>query len=691
MFLKNLAKNKLNVIDDEKKTGQVIKTKEIDKIIRNDNLKDLLDNLKDTSKTFEIKSNIQKQNFEERVNEESKFLQPRKIIKKEDIKVGECKPYFRLTSKTTDSNIIEELKLKEDIKEIDYIEFTLLSSYEIRSMSVVEITHSRLQGDNSLYDLALGPFSDSETGGKIIKARCATCGKNIDFTNPDEDCNGHFGHIELEQPIPNPIHSELIKKYLQLICRNCNHCIYNEEIIHMKGFDRYNGMSRLDKLYKDSENLNNCYHCSSAVPKYKEDKDNEGKYRRVFKKIKDSVYIVSYKEIHDMFKNLSDKDFEVMGFKDKRIHPRNLILEAIPVLPICARLPLFNKGELQHDDLTNKYLDIIKVNDKIRETTNDFAREKYIDSLAFNIKILMDNTKKKCRDKNSNRVFKSIKHRINGKQGRLRQNIQGKRCDFNARTVITAEANGKADEVVIPDVIAKELTYPVNVNKLNIEECRKLLEQGSVKTIIESNGKCIRVDWLMQSGTITLYPSDIIERDDKKFSVEQYEWKNKKQFKLLQGDRVFREGKEIKDIVIRQPRKIELKEGQIIERHLKDGDIVLLNRQPTLWKGSMRAKKVKIRPGKTFRFSLCSTSAFNADFDKLLSKTGDVKSVQSSSHIIIWQNNLMLEVPKDLTTTLIRKLNKGSRLIAEPDGNNVKYEIFFYKRKMKWIISSVIF
>ena len=246
----------------------------------------------------------------------------------------------------------------------------------------------------------------------------------------------------------------------------------------------------------------------------------------------------------------------------------------------------------------------------------------------------MDNTKKKCRDKNSNRVFKSIKHRINGKQGRLRQNIQGKRCDFNARTVITAEANGKADEVVIPDVIAKELTYPVNVNKLNIEECRKLLEQGSVKTIIESNGKCIRVDWLMQSGTITLYPSDIIERDDKNFSVEQYEWKNKKQFKLLQGDRVFREGKEIKDIVIRQPRKIELKEGQIIERHLKDGDIVLLNRQPTLWKGSMRAKKVKIRPGKTFRFSLCSTSAFNADFDKLLSKTGDVKSVLSSSHII---------------------------------------------------------
>ena len=63
------------------------------------------------------------------------------------------------------------------------------------------------------------------------------------------------------------------------------------------------------------------------------------------------------------------------------------------------------------------------------------------------------------------------------------------------------------------------------------------------------------------------------------------------------------------------PKKKEflLKDGDIIERKIQNGDWVVLNRQPTLWKGSMRAKKVIIRSGETIRFNLASTAAFNAD------------------------------------------------------------------------------
>ena len=61
---------------------------------------------------------------------------------------------------------------------------------------------------------------------------------------------------------------------------------------------------------------------------------------------------------------------------------------------------------------------------------------------------------------------------------------------------------------------------------------------------------------------------------------------------------------------------IKLKPGDIVNRFLIDGDVVLLNRQPTLHKGSMMAKRVRILPkGKTFRLSLESTKSFNADFD----------------------------------------------------------------------------
>jgi DNA-directed RNA polymerase beta' subunit len=53
--------------------------------------------------------------------------------------------------------------------------------------------------------------------------------------------------------------------------------------------------------------------------------------------------------------------------------------------------------------------------------------------------------------------------------------------------------------------------------------------------------------------------------------------------------------------------------GDTVERHLKNGDIVLFNRQPTLHRGSMLAKPIIVRGNKTFRFNLASTKSFNAD------------------------------------------------------------------------------
>jgi DNA-directed RNA polymerase III subunit RPC1 len=71
-------------------------------------------------------------------------------------------------------------------------------------------------------------------------------------------------------------------------------------------------------------------------------------------------------------------------------------------------------------------------------------------------------------------------------------------------------------------------------------------------------------------------------------------------------------------------RSLQLKIGDVVERQLQNGDYVLLNRQPTLHSGSIIAHKVVIRPYKTFRFNLATTSSFNADFDgdRLLSSTG---------------------------------------------------------------------
>jgi DNA-directed RNA polymerase beta' subunit len=87
---------------------------------------------------------------------------------------------------------------------------------------------------------------------------------------------------------------------------------------------------------------------------------------------------------------------------------------------------------------------------------------------------------------------------------------------------------------------------------------------------------------------------------------------------LRLGDQVERAGKKIPYAsILTYPAKkrIHLSIGDVVHRHLKNGDTVLLNRQPTLHKGSMMAFKIRVMPGKTFRMNLDACKSFNADFD----------------------------------------------------------------------------
>ena len=59
----------------------------------------------------------------------------------------------------------------------------------------------------------------------------------------------------------------------------------------------------------------------------------------------------------------------------------------------------------------------------------------------------------------------------------------------------------------------------------------------------------------------------------------------------------------------------QISAGDVIERHLMDGDIVLFNRQPSLHKMSIMSHQVKVLPWRTFRFNECVCTPYNADFD----------------------------------------------------------------------------
>ena len=88
---------------------------------------------------------------------------------------------------------------------------------------------------------------------------------------------------------------------------------------------------------------------------------------------------------------------------------------------------------------------------------------------------------------------------------------------------------------------------------------------------------------------------------------------NQTHFELKENDIIIRNGEQITEIELSKKKPFKIEIGDTVERQLKNGDVILFNRQPTLHKGSMLAKRIIIRNNKTFQFNLASTKSFNAD------------------------------------------------------------------------------
>jgi DNA-directed RNA polymerase II subunit RPB1 len=167
----------------------------------------------------------------------------------------------------------------------------------------------------------------------------------------------------------------------------------------------------------------------------------------------------------------------------------------------------------------------------------------------------------------SGRPFQCIMSRINSKTGRIRGNLMGKRVNYSARSVITGDPSLSIKQLGVPMKIAKNITKPMMVNDKNKASLLQLVKNGpdvypGAKTIQRKNGILISL-----RGT---------DRES-----------------------------------------MELHNGDIVNRHMMDGDAVLFNRQPSLHRMSMMCHIVKVmEKGDTFRMNVGDTKPYNADFDK---------------------------------------------------------------------------
>jgi DNA-directed RNA polymerase subunit A' len=279
--------------------------------------------------------------------------------------------------------------------------------------------------------------------------------------------------------------------------------------------------------------------------------------------------------IRERLERVSDEDLEVLGFNPKVARPEWMVLQVLPVPPVYVRPSItLESGIRSEDDLTHKLVDIIRINQRLKENMEAGAPTLIIQDLSellqYHVTTYFNNEASgipPARHR-SGRALKTLSQRLKGKEGRFRSNLSGKRVDFSARTVISPDPNLDINEVGVPRDVAMRLSVPEKVTAWNLEEMKKLVVNGpenypGALYIIRPDGKRIRLEFVVDRTKIA--------------------------------------------------EAVEL--GFVVERHLKNGDIAIFNRQPSLHRMSIMAHYVRVLPYKTFRMHLCVCPPYNADFD----------------------------------------------------------------------------
>ena len=484
---------------------------------------------------------------------------------------------------------------------LENIQFGILSDKDILAQSVCEISNTKLSGVSSIYDERMGVLENAKF--------CVTCTKN------NKECIGHFGHIKLNVSVAHPLFYKSILSVLRCLCYRCSRIRMSKEQFEFHGLLKYQKQSRFIKVLKMLEKMDTCLLCDTLQPKYVLSTTDKS-ISMIFKIEGEARKNILYDyEIKKIFQNMIESDVELLGFDPKHSHPKNLIIDILPVLPPVARPYIISDNVTCDDDLTIQYLEIIKANTHLMVDSsciNEMKRQRYMQSLKFRIKCLFDNSQERSKHSNG-RPLKGIKKRLTGKEGQLRNNLMGKRVDKSARTVIGPDPTLKVNEIAIPYEIADTLTYPVKVTKMNIDELTVLLHNHKINYVIRKDStQRINMKYALYRQRSKLQFGDYL----RKRSGEYIFIKNEKQFFLLEPeDAVIRNGKVLHDFEHATLKHFFLEIGDTVERKLQDGDVLLLNRQPTLHKGSMIAFNCKLRKGKTIRTNLAITKSFNADFD----------------------------------------------------------------------------
>jgi len=466
------------------------------------------------------------------------------------------------------------LNTKKKSSKIIGIQFSILSPDEIRKGSVAEITSRDTYINNKP---VIGGLFDPRMGVLEPGLICPTDG--LDYM----ETPGYFGHIELARPVFYIQYLVTIIKILRCVCIKCSKLKISKEnykqALKMSGDERWNYVFKLASIVTrcgdDSDDGCGCLQPKKIKKEglatlFAEWDNVDG----LTEEDKDKLNMKLTPEIViKIFRRISDDDVNFMGFSPVFSRPDWMVCQVLAVPPPAVRPSIKMDGQQRsEDDISHILVNIIKANKTLQEKIQESANSNIIDDwhtvLQYYVATQVDNKIPGVASvaQRSGRPLKSIKERLNGKGGRVRGNLMGKRVDFSARSVITPDPNLSIRELGIPLKVAKNITKPVTVNANNKNFLIPLVRNGPDE-----------------------YPgAKILEK------------KNGEQITLRYADR----------------ENIQLEYGDIVHRHMMNGDGILFNRQPTLHRMSMMCHIAVIMfKGDTFRMNVADTKPYNADFD----------------------------------------------------------------------------
>ena len=391
---------------------------------------------------------------------------------------------------------------------------------------------------------------------------CRSCGQT------NHHCPGHFGHYKLARPVYYIQFMPYILNTLSCICIRCSKLLIDKE--NHKKVLKKRGEARWKELLKICSGITRCGQetedgCGAKKPNRFV---SEG-IARIKAEWTVGTQISQPLEVEyvlRLFRRISDQDVDFLGLSRHWCRPDWMVCSVLPIPPPQVRPSVVqDNNQRSEDDLTHKLFELIKSNQILQQKIDANADRKLIDEmtdvLQYHVATLVNNKLPGVAPsaQRSGRPLKSIQQRLGSKEGRIRYNIQGKRVEFSARSVITPDPNLSIGELGVPIKIAMNLTFPEKVTPYNKAKLYKLVQNGA---------------------------------DGRMTSLRHVATK-----------------------------EIVLYDGDTVNRHLMDGDIVLFNRQPTLHRMSMMGHRVRVLPYNTFRLNVMVCAPYNAD-KKLMSATG---------------------------------------------------------------------